>query len=391
MMDGFKDESLLAACSFKESCKKKAEEEEKKRLEALKAEAETQIKDSEEPNEDESKKRKHPACLEGGEDDDEMEDDDELRYLNAMQEQDALGDDDLEHTNPTSDSQQSAPAPLVPSVPPTTLGAALKRHYAEVTDVSEAPAAAALDKRIRVQAESVPVVGGKCGTGKGKGGKGTPTSLAITKGAGKHGLACGVTVSGLSGEGSPTASVRPECSEQLAQEPAGNHCTWKHCKTIESLNLKDGADKDGEVMAPPKSMEKKLQDKWKVEVTKMKPWFTTLVDLFSEDPTVKVNEQNIKTAMTSAKKVTAKVNKRLGYESGTVEEPTFLDRIIKLRTALELAKDLRTLVMKSTKNTITAVEIANSVLKLQECFAGLKENLYVAIPSHWVQAGICYV
>ena len=391
MMDGFKDESILAACSYKESRRKKAEEEEKKKqLEALQAEQErTNNMDSEASEAPHASNKRKQENLDGEEDDD-LEEDEELRYLNAMQEQEPEGDDDMSH--PT-ESQQSS----VAFTPSSALGMGLKRHH---PDMSEGPAAA-VDKRMRINHElpalPVPALPGKCGKGRGKGsGKGTSgmqsalNAPVSRKGAGKNvvnrGPACGASPS-HAGEATPTASMHPEAREHSVEEPSGNHCTWKQCFTVESLNLREGADNDGEVMAPPTTLDKKFQDKWKVEIVKMKPWFATLVDLFSEDPNVKVNEQHIKTAMTSAKKVTAKVNKRLGYETGTAEAPTFHDRIIQLRQALELAKDLRTLVMKSAKNNITATEIADSVLKLQECFARLRQHLYIAIPSHWVQAG----
>ena len=166
--------------------------------------------------------------------------------------------------------------------------------------------------------------------------------------------------------------------------------TWAKTKGIMTLSLSDEDMRKNLLFSVPKTLKKDAQKaKWKAEAIKMQPWIKTLEKVLSGDATAKITDQMFKSALTAAKKVNSKVDKKLDYETETDEQKVFSVRVAKLRSALEAARDLRTLALQAAKSSIDRHQLALAIGKVQTPFMELNKDLWVGLPEHWVQAGKC--
>ena len=107
----------------------------------------------------------------------------------------------------------------------------------------------------------------------------------------------------------------------------------------------------------------------------------------SGDAAVKLTDQSFKSAITSAKKVNAKVDKKLEYETESNSQKLFSVRTTKLRTVLEAVKDLRSSVFSSLKQSnLDPESLRIAIEKVQTPFQELNDGKLVGFPEHWVQA-----
>lgn len=164
------------------------------------------------------------------------------------------------------------------------------------------------------------------------------------------------------------------------------HNTWGKCQSV--IDLKFSSPHAGVVFATPSTLQKDNEKaKWAAECAKIQPWLLVLEKALSGDASAKLTEQTIKSAITSAKKVNSKVDKRV-YPEEKNGDKLFSVRAQKLRAALEAVKDMRTMVFSSLK--VTAIDrkgLEAAIKKVEDPFQELDENKkWVAFPLHWIQA-----
>lgn len=152
--------------------------------------------------------------------------------------------------------------------------------------------------------------------------------------------------------GSTAASpAQPHSSTMASQgqphpHPSGSlgvpdhHLGWSKIKTTEELGLKNPATCS--LFDPPKSL--KDSRKWKAEVGKLAPVMQDLDSVLScSMQTSTVQNQQIKSHLTTLKRINDKTDKKIGYEKGTKDNPTLSTRCTAIRAILEAARDLRSL------------------------------------------------
>eukprot|EP00438_Fugacium_kawagutii_P023067 Skav201165 [mRNA] locus=scaffold65:492536:505623:- [translate_table: standard] len=194
--------------------------------------------------------------------------------------------------------------------------------------------------------------------------------------------------------------------------PVDHACakSWELCRTVASLQL--SAEGGGQIFAPPAmdaganpkakaktkakakaaaaatSGANSAVNKWLVEVAKQKPFLMIVENMFSNDPSCKVTEQQVKGALTQAKK--CKVDKKIGYETVNANgDLTFTTRMGHLISALATARDLRGAANASAKSSqVDVAALQEYVKKLQEEFQALVPGFMVALPLLWVQAWV---
>ena len=190
----------------------------------------------------------------------------------------------------------------------------------------------------------------------------------------------------------PTASAAAKQPVKQAHPVAfvpGDHKTWTKCDLISSLGI--SSEHGGKIFAPPslQSYKKNANNmsKWGVEVAKLKPWMVIFENLYASDHGIRVTEQQAKTALTQAKKVNNKVDKRVGYETVSKGEITFHSRAVHLKDALQATKDFRSQALGSAKGGPIAPDILEkSISQIQKPLQALVEGFNPAFPLHWVQA-----
>lgn len=187
-----------------------------------------------------------------------------------------------------------------------------------------------------------------------------------------------------------TASSKPTDHSSSSNALAGampRHSTWEKCVEASSLGF-SSENLTSDLLAVPSSASKEAsKSKWKSEILKMKPWLMTLEKILSSDPSVRITDQQLKSALTQAKKVNSKVDKRVDYESEENNEKTLSKRASLLKNAMESAKDLRGLALASAKQgPIDTDKLKTQIEKVQQPFKEMNPNLHIAMPLHWVQA-----
>ena len=183
------------------------------------------------------------------------------------------------------------------------------------------------------------------------------------------------------------STVATSSSASHADVPRVVQPTWGKCKSIGSLNLsQEGC---GDLFAMPEELTKDVQkSKWKAECVRLQPYLLPLEKiLLSTDGTSKISDQVIKSSITQLKKVNAKTDKKLEYTSESNEQKLMSVRVLKLRSALESVKDLRTLALQGVKTTIDRKTLIEAIGKVQGPFHELNNQQWIGLPEHWVQAG----
>lgn len=166
---------------------------------------------------------------------------------------------------------------------------------------------------------------------------------------------------------------------------ASQHKTWGQCATILSFGLNEASC--GCHFAVPTVLQTEAQKaKWTAEVVKQKPWLLVLEKALAGDAGTKISEQSFRSAISAAKKVTAKLDKKLEYVEIVDNQPLFSWRVAKFRTALDSVKELRSLIFASVKTTIDKAALVAAIQKVQEPFHELLDGKFIGFPEHWVQA-----
>lgn len=312
-----------------------------------------------------SKPKKSTEADEAG----EIDVEDEVMYAQAVQEQQQEEDDD-DH----DDSQKMAN----PAISAAAAAALSDPHKRLLIQVPVSPVSNQLmppppppQKRRKLSAAAL---------------EGANQTKPSAKAASAH--------KGKSMSASPTAGVRdcsPAASGSVSETstttmPLVDHKTWGQCISI--LALKFGDATAGDLFKTPDTLQKENQNaKWNAEAVKQKPWLLHLEKALSGDAAVKLTDQSFKSAITSAKKVNAKVDKKLEYETESNSQKLFSVRTTKLRTVLEAVKDLRSSVFSSLKQSnLDPESLRIAIEKVQTPFQELNDGKLVGFPEHWVQA-----
>ena len=228
---------------------------------------------------------------EGEEDDEDMDEETEIMYAQAVAEQVEESDDEQEEDDHP------------PQVPMGVEG--LTNQFS----ASPGPKSAAV--RSRAGKSAVPVGCGKKST-------------------------AGRTAAGGPGRGSSKAAAAPVPAVALpARDPSlvpSHHVGWSKVTTVHSLDLQ--SVQSCRLFKAPKSL--KDSKKWTVEFAKLTSFVSDLANLLGGGSQVK--DQQIKSHITSIKRVNDKNDKRTGYES---KPDCFSKRCQSLRLIMESSRDLR--------------------------------------------------
>lgn len=220
-----------------------------------------------------------------------------------------------------------------------------------------------------------------------------PPAQAVAKAVPTMGAASGSGGNGQqNGHGpGPANGSRPHPQSPRHPLPDGAaaaiaHKTWGNCINILSLKLGDATG--GTLFQVPDALKSDQQKaKWAAESVKQKPWVSVLEKALSADSTVKILTQSFNSAITQAKKVNSKVDKKLDYETESDGQKTFSVRVAKLRSALEGVKELKGMVFANMKHaTMEPKALENAIGKVQTPFQELNGNKWMGFPEHWVQA-----
>ena len=334
--------------------------QEEERQAKLKKQAELQGQaEADDGNAAGSKQKKGTEGDEAG----EIDVEDEVMYAQAVQEQQQEEDDD--------DSQKTA-TPAISAATAAALSDPHKRLLIQVPVSNQMmPPPPPPQKRRKLSAAAL---------------EGANQTKPSAKAALAH--------KGKSMSASPKAGARdcsPAASGSVSETstttmPLVDHKTWGQCISIMALKFGDATP--GDLFKTPDKLQKENQKaKWNAEAVKQKPWLLHLEKALTGDASVKLTDQSFKSAITSAKKVNAKVDKKLEYDTESNSQKLFSVRITKLRAVLEAVKDLRSSVFSSLKQSnLDPESLRIAIEKVQTPFQELNDGKLVGFPEHWVQA-----
>ncbi len=330
---------MVSGLSLEEAKAKKAEEE-AKRAEAereAKRQAEAKTGDEEEEAEETVAKKKKTAAEE-----DDIDEDEQLQYAAAAQLQNGGKEDDDGSEEDPSGQHRAKKQRRHESLPSQhkriSLGTPRRAKKAKTHTMDEAKRAP------------------------------TPSGPSITSTV--HTVASEATRPAAGG--STTRAARP---------------SWNRIRMIKDFGF--SGETCGDLFAKPSALTTESQQaKWVSEAVKQKPWLVIIEKVLLGE---KVTDQQFKSAVTAAKKVTTKVDKKLEYENEANREVVFSQRVVKLRAALDACKELRATVLSCTKpgTVIDCKKLAEDVKVIQTNFHGISledPKPWVAFPLVWVQA-----
>ena len=148
------------------------------------------------------------------------------------------------------------------------------------------------------------------------------------------------------------------------------HQTWSKSKNM--MKLRANVLSFGALFMVPDALTKNAQKtKWNTEVTKSQAWLQPIDRALSS--TGKVTDQNLKSALTAAKKINSKVDKRVEFETGHASEAqkTFFARVLKMRSVLEALIVFRPMVLNCAKQGIEYKPLCTNIQKIQAAFHDL--------------------
>eukprot|EP00435_Cladocopium_sp_Y103_P053640 s14_g17.t1 len=177
----------------------------------------------------------------------------------------------------------------------------------------------------------------------------------------------------------PPASVDAKTGVELVTR-AG----WSKCKPFDADEFASTAP--GAPLALPTKYSKETQNaKWMGEVTKLKPFISTLERMLSSDAG-KVKDTEIKNAIKAFQKINARVDKKLEFEAtaATVQEPTFSARIGTFKEMFEAVKSLKELAISSGKSGSIGDDVLKGCIeRISAAVTKLIAEKWISYPLHW--------
>ena len=163
--------------------------------------------------------------------------------------------------------------------------------------------------------------------------------------------------------------------------------TWTKCV---SFLADDFTSTDqGKPMQVPSGYTKDTQTtKWQAEVLKLKPFIVTFERVLSSEAG-KWKDSEVKNAIKALAKVNARTDKKLDWDSSkaTQQEPPLSTRVGALKDALEQVKVLKELAISSGRSgSISQVGLKEVLDKIHQSVQKLEADKWIGFPFHWVQA-----